>query len=248
MTVATERLWLLHPSPRATTATVAAVRGETFVPDRSLFRPSGSDARHPQPADRGEVWVGGDKRKLASARWFRGELRLALAGTVPPAGANVRCHLDVARREAIEEAHTAMHLVVSALARARQAVFTDACAVQGGRHFALVLRRDTFAPKGVADALLAANEAAARRLEVKIEHAAAGFARDVDEQPFADGVRTPGGDVLRVVRIGEASALPCDGTLRTTTAGLGRIVLAAARPVAEGWVLQFRLDPRSRGA
>jgi Ser-tRNA(Ala) deacylase AlaX len=122
-------------------------------------------------------------------------------------------------------------------------VLTDAAHVQGGRHFALVVRKDTFQPEGIAKALARANEAAARKLEVVLDHAARDALHHVEAQPFSDGVTHPGPETtLRVVRIGDASALPCDGTLRSTTAGLGRIVLQASRPDPLGVALQFRVE------
>lgn len=218
------------------------MRGPGFVLDRSIYCPGASQYRHPQPADRGEVWLGGDKRWLRRVAWHRGELVHTLDGAVPGRGEQVRCHLDVARREAAEDAHTAMHLVLSALARARSVVLTDAARVQGGRHFALAVRRDTFRPQAVADALSEANSAAARKLEVRIEHATRDALHDVDAQPFGDGMLHPGPEAtLRVLRIGDASALPCDGTLRSASAGLGRVVLQNARPGPEGVALQFRV-------
>lgn len=239
----TELLWLQEPQRRTSLAKVEAVRGPSFTLDRSIFCPGTSEYRHPQPADRGEVWVGGDKRWLRRVGWHRGELRHELDGAVPKKGEQVRCHLDVERREGIEEAHTAMHLVLSALARARSAVFTDQARVQGGRHFGLVVRRDSFEPQAMADALEQANAAAARKLEVTLDHAPRDALHRVDAQPFSDKLEHPGPEAtLRIVRIGDASALPCDGTLRSTTSGLGRIVLQAHRPDALGVVLQFKVD------
>jgi Ser-tRNA(Ala) deacylase AlaX len=238
----TELLWLQEPQRRTALAKVVARRGPAFVLDRSLFCPGASEYRHMQPADKGEVWVGGDKRWLRRVAWHRGELLHTLDGAVPGVAEQVRCHLDVERREAIEDGHTAMHLVLSALSRQRKVVLTGPCVVQGGRHFSLAVRADTFAPQLAADALAQANAAAARKLMVELDHAPRDALHGVDAQPFADALTHPGPDTtLRIVRIGDASALPCDGTLRSTTAGLGRIVLQAARPGDEGMLLQFKV-------
>ncbi|HEV8359238.1 MAG TPA: hypothetical protein VGR28_02160 [Candidatus Thermoplasmatota archaeon] len=240
----TELLWLQEPGRRTCLARVAGVRGQGFLLDRSIFNPGASAYRHPQPADKGEVWVGGDKRWLRAVRWTQGGALLhVLDGAVPKKGEQVRCHLEVARREAAEDAHTAMHLVLSALARQRKMLLTGPCVVQGGRRFTLAVRPDTFAPPLIAEALATANAAAQQKLEVRIDHAPRDAVHGLDAQPFSDGVTHPGPEgTLRVLRIGEASALPCDGTLRSTTAGLERIVLAATRPSSEGIVLQFRVQ------
>ena len=121
----TELLWLQEPQRRTSLAKVVARRGPSFVLDRSPFCPGTSEYRHPQPADKGEVWVGGDKRWLRRVAWHRGELLHTLDGATPEPGQQVRCHLDVERREAAEDAHTAMHLVLSALARQHKAVLTE---------------------------------------------------------------------------------------------------------------------------
>ncbi|MHB8606420.1 MAG: alanyl-tRNA editing protein [Thermoplasmatota archaeon] len=241
----TERLWLATKSPRTVLAEVTSVRGGSFTLDRSPYSPGESEYRHPQPADRGIVWLGGDKRNLRKVTWRSGELWHTLDGAVPERGARLRCDLDVERRVAIEDAHLAMHLVASAIARGRLAEFSSALHVQGGGHFAFDVTRATFAPKKVADALARANEAAARTLATSTGYVARSEARNVDAQPFSDALTLPGPEeTLRVVTVGDASVLPCDGTLAATTAGLGRIVLKSARPKAAMMALQFGVAAR----
>jgi Ser-tRNA(Ala) deacylase AlaX len=227
----TELLWLQEPGRRACLATVVATRGPAFMLDRSIFAPSSHAYRHPQPADRGEVWLGGDKRVLTRVSWERGELRHVVRGAVPARGAKVNCHLDAQRREDASAAHTAMHLVLSAFARARLGELTAEPAVQGGRQFTLTARWARWSPAALKQVLDAANEAAQGKLLVQSEWRTRDALQDVDAQPYRDALLYPGPDTLRIVRIGEASALPCDGTLLDTTAKLGRIV---ARDVRAG--------------
>ncbi|MGQ0534711.1 MAG: hypothetical protein ACT4PT_01415 [Methanobacteriota archaeon] len=240
----TRPLWLSQPSPRTARATVTGVRGPSFTLDRSIFSPGLSEYGHPQPADRGEVWLGGDKRILRRVAWSRGELLLTLDGAVPAAGSEARCLLDAERRTATEETHTAMHLVLSALARGSGPVLSGSAHVQGGGHFAFDATRASFRPEHVAEGLRAANRAAARGLPVGVEYVARDMARDLDGERRESGIVVPGpADTVRVVRIGDASAMACDGTFRPSTAGLPRIVLAAARPKGTVVTLQFRLEP-----
>jgi len=238
----TELLYLEHPSRRAALAKVTALRGEAFLLDRSLFHPGTSAYAHPQPADRGEVWLGGDKRNLRRASWDRGELRHALDGAVPERGQPVRCLLDAERRARVEAAHTAMHLVLSALARGSRVVLAAPPRVQAHAQFRLALRAEGFVLEVLAEALGAANGAVSRKLEVHVEHTTRDAIRHVDAQPLPDGPGFPGpDDVLRIVRIGEASALPCDGTFLTTTAGLGRITAPVVRRAGREVDVGFRV-------
>ncbi|MCA1813296.1 MAG: hypothetical protein LC624_05020, partial [Halobacteriales archaeon] len=115
----TDLLWLQEPARKTCLAAVTGTRGPAFLLDRSLYAPTSHAYRHPQPPDRGEVWLGGDKRVLTRVFWERGELRHVVRGAVPERGARVNCRLDADRREALSTAHTAMHLVLSAFGRAR---------------------------------------------------------------------------------------------------------------------------------
>jgi|GEM_PF-3174770 len=248
MTATTDLVWLREPSRRTLLATVTGTRGPSFVLDRSIFQATSHAYRHPQPADRGEVWLGGDKRVLTRVFWDRGELRHVVRGTTPPRGTEVRCHLDADRRDDASAAHVAMHLLLSAFLRRRLGVLTDEPAVVGGRRFSLSARWNEWSPKALKDLLDAANASAQAAHEVAYEYVPRDGARDVDVQRFDDGSTIQGEDVLRLVRIGDASCLPCDGTFPPRTAALGRIVAGHVQVGRRGVRVQFQVGHRSRTA
>ncbi|MBI4392269.1 MAG: hypothetical protein HY556_00525 [Euryarchaeota archaeon] len=238
----TALLYLDEPQRRTCNAKVEAIRGVSFTLDKTIFSPGTSLYRHPQPPDRGEAWIGGDKRRLSRISWRRDELLHALDGAVPKIGDTLRLHLDVERRERIERTHTAMHLILSVMCRTTKVVLTESAHVQGGGHFAIRIQRVGFSPALAAKWLEAANGFAAKKLLVRIEYRTRPALRDVDAQCFSDEVTHPGPEEgLRIVRVGDASALPCDGTLASTTKGMGRVVLQSARPGVGGVNLQFRV-------
>ncbi len=202
---------------------MTATRGPQFLLDRSIFAPESHAYRHPQPADRGEVWVGGDKRVLIGVHWQRGELRHALRGTTPPRGTNVRCLLDAQRRDDASAAHAALHVLLSLFGRSRLGALAQARVV-GGRQFAVAARWNSWSGQALKDLMDATNDALRRRLEVRVEFVPRTSIIGVDSQPFEDATTMPGPpDVVRVVRLGEASALPCDGTFPDHTGGVGRV-------------------------
>jgi Ser-tRNA(Ala) deacylase AlaX len=236
----TQLLWLEEPGRKTCLATVTGTRGPAFLLDRSIYCPASHAYRHPQPADRGEVWLGGDKRLLTRVFWDRGELRHVVRGAVPARGAKANCHLDVERRLDAAAAHTALHLLLSAFARGRLGLLTEEPRVQGGRQFTVTARWARWSPEALKALLDEANAAAARKLEVGSTYATRDALHDVDAQPFADGVLHPGPEAtLRVVRIGDASALPCDGTLLDSTARLGRITARSVGHLEAGTRIQF---------
>lgn len=239
----TELLWLQEPGRKTCLAHVTGTRGPAFLLDRSIYAPASHAYRHPQPPDRGEVWLGGDKRVLTRVFWERGELRHVVRGAVPARGSKVNCHLDAERREATSAAHTAMHLVLSAFARARLGGLTAEPAVQGGRQFILTARWARWSPEALKELLDRANAAAQDKLLVTAAYATRDGLHGVDVQPFRDALLFPGPEsTLRVVRIGDASALPCDGTFLDTTARLGRIVARDARASEQGWRVRFQVQ------
>lgn len=239
----TDLLWMQEPGRKTCLATVTATRGPAFILDRGIYAPTSHAYRHPQPPDRGEVWLGGDKRVLTRVAWDRGELRHVVRGAVPAKGAKVNCHLDADRRAAVSAAHTAMHLVLSGFARARLGELTAEPFVQGNQQFTIVARWARWSPEALKGLLDGANGAAQRKLLVTTEWATRDALHDVDAQPFVDALAFPGPrDTLRIVRVGDASALPCDGTFLDTTARLGRIVARDAQPGAQGWRVQFQVQ------
>lgn len=224
---------------------MVATRGPQFVLDKSIFAPTSHEYRHPQPADRGEVWIGGDKRVLTRVHWDRGELRHAVRGVTPGTGTQVRCILEADRRDDASAAHLAMHLVLSAFSRARLGVLTREAEVQGGRQFTVAARWTAWSPQALKELLDAANQVAAGKHEVAYEYVPRDGARGVDAQPYEDEVTIPGPDVLRLVKVGTASVLPCDGTFPDRTAGLGRIVARSVQVARSGARVQFRVERKS---
>lgn len=238
----TDLVYLREPRRRTLLAQVTATRGPYFLLDTTIFAPTSHAYRHPQPADRGEIWFGGDKRILTKVVWDRGEVRHSVRGTTPHVGATARCLLEAGRRDDASRAHLALHLVLSVFSRRRLGVLTREPEAQGGRGFVLTARWNAWSPAALKDVMDAANAAAAAKHEVAYEYMPRNAARGIDEQPFEDGVTLPGPDVLRVVRVGGASALPCDGTFPERTSGLGRIVARSVHPGREGVRIQFRVE------
>jgi Ser-tRNA(Ala) deacylase AlaX len=241
MKATTDLVWLREPSRRTLLATVTGTRGPAFVLDRSIFHATSHAYRHPQPADRGDVWIGGDKRILSRVSWERGELRHAVRGITPPAGTPVRCHLEAGRRDDASDAHAALHLVLSAFVRRRLGVLTAEPSVVGGRRFTVAARWTTWSRHELKGLLDAANAAAGAKHEIGYEYVPREAVRGIDVQPFADGGTVGVDPVLRIVRIGDASALPCDGTFPPRTAALGRIVAAHVQAGKSGVRTQFHV-------
>lgn len=245
MTATTDLVWMREPARRTLLATVAGTRGPAFVLDRSIFHATSHAYRHPQPADRGEVWVGGDKRVLTRVFWERGELRHVVRGTTPPAGSAVRCHLDAERRDDASAAHAALHLVVSAFARSRLGLLTAEPTVVGGRRFTVSAAWKEWSARALKALLDDVNGLAGKSHEVSYEYVPRPNVQGLDPQPFVD-VAVPGDDpVLRVVRIGGASALPCDGTFPPRTHALGRIVASQVHVGRRDVRVQFHLPKAS---
>lgn len=233
----TVALYLDHPSPRTALAKVTATAPGAFVLDKSIFHPGTVAQGHPQPADRGYVWLGGDKRWLKAVDWRRDQLLHRLEGATPRVGAEVRCHLDVERREETEAAHTALHLVLSRLARPGD---VPEGRVLGGRRFRIDVARHRFSAQGVADALAIVQSQIDTNLQITVEHVLASRAQtDAGSLVAAGDQDRP----VRIVRIGTVSAWPCEGTFRPRTLGLGRVVLEAARP--RGGMMELRFQVRA---
>lgn len=223
-----ELLWLIEPKRSTCLAKVTDVRGNQFQVDRCLFAPTSRSHRHPQPADGGTVWLGGEKRRVEHVAWREGGLWLTLRGAGPELGAKLQCELDADRRLAMSCAHTAMHLVLAALWREPGAVLAADPHVKGGGTFRIETV-DRLAPERLAAALRQANDWAKANLDVE----RLAVARDeavhrLDAQRFQPPDPFPGPtDVLHAARIGTACTFSCDGTHVDATRRIGRVVLAS---------------------
>jgi Ser-tRNA(Ala) deacylase AlaX len=119
--------------------------------------------------------------------------------------------------------------------------------VLGGRQFAVAARWTAWSPLALKALLDAANGAIARPLEVSHEYVPRSSARDLDAPPYDDGFALPQDeDVVRVIRIGDASRLPCDGTFPERTHGLGRIVARRVEVGRRGVRVQFHVAKNPR--
>ncbi len=232
-------LWVTEPSRSTCLATVTAVDGVWFQVDRALFAPKSRACRHPQMADKGTVWIQGEKRRLDAVRdvgpgqqqdvWYR------LRGTVPPVGAKLQCELDAAHRRAMSHAHTAMHLFAF---HADAALVCDP-EVRGGGHARLTFDR-FIAPPDLAAWLARANQDVAADIPVEASYMSREEARHVaTPQHFTPPDPLPGPDVLPMVRIGQ-SCVPCDGTHVDRTGRIGRIRIAHAAMGRDGFVVVLR--------
>lgn len=227
----TQRLWISEPTRRTCIATVTSVRGEWFEVDRALFAPSSRVCRHPQPADKGTVWVDGEKRRLAGIQ-TRPTLQYRLRGTVPSVGARLQCELDQTWRSAMARGHTAMHLLIAA----SDVAMTADPEVRGNGHARL-----TFA-EPIAPARLEAWLAQARAWVAADLPISARFATGEENRRFA----TPQwfsppdpvpGDVAALVEIPGVCAYPCDGTYVDRTGRLGGLRLVHAQIGKGGFVV-----------
>jgi misacylated tRNA(Ala) deacylase len=90
-----------------TEATVAEVRGEGVVLDRTVFYPRGGG----QPGDTGIIrWDGGEAVVVDTVKAGGDVLHvLAEGASAPPVGAAVTAEIDWARRHTLMRTHTALH-------------------------------------------------------------------------------------------------------------------------------------------
>jgi Ser-tRNA(Ala) deacylase AlaX len=233
--VATERLWMTEPRRSTALAKVVAVKGSAFALDRSLFAPASVFHRHPQPADKGTVWLQGEKRKLERVFQRDGVLWHQLRGTVPDLGEQAQCQLDADRRLEASRAHTAMHLLMAALHRANAPPLVRNPEVRGGGHFRLDLGGGV-EPRQLAGWLAQARQWVVEDRPVKREHLARGHeAKVLDLQRFHPPDPYPGPPtVLDVAAITGVCAYPCDGTHVERTGKVGEVVIAQANAARGG--------------
>ncbi|MEA3137413.1 MAG: alanyl-tRNA synthetase [Thermoplasmata archaeon] len=241
--VATERLWLTEPRRSTALAKVVAVSGHAFALDRSLFAPASVFHRHPQPADKGTIWLAGEKRKLERVFQRDGVLWHQLRGTVPDAGEQAQCQLDADRRLEASRAHTAMHLLMAALHRANAPPMVRNPEVRGGGHFRLDLAGPV-APKDLAACLAQARQWGKDDRPVAREHVARGGheAKVLDVQRFQPPDPYPGPPtVMDVAVITGVCSYPCDGTLVERTGKVGEVVLPQANATRSGFSIVGRV-------
>lgn len=242
--VATERLWITEPRRSTALAKVVAVRGQAFALDRSLFAPASVFHRHPQPADKGTVWLTGEKRKLDRVFQRDGILWHQLRGTVPAVGEQAQCQLDADRRLEASRAHTAMHLLMAALHRGNAPPLVRNPEVRGGGHFRLDLGGPV-EPRALAGWLAQARQWVAEDRPVVREHLARGHeAKVLDAQRFHPPDPFPGPPgVLDVAVVTGVCSYPCDGTHVERTGKVGGFAIAEAHALRSGgFTLVGRVD------
>ncbi|MBW3582682.1 MAG: hypothetical protein KY455_06245 [Euryarchaeota archaeon] len=225
-----ERLWLTEPERKTALADVTGVRGDRFTLDRGLYAPESRAYRHPQPADRGVVWLpNGEKRKLVGVFeevdvvWHR------LRDAVPTKGDRVQCHLDVPRRTLVSRAHTALHLFLLAMGRELPPMVRDP-EVQGGGTVRITCASSPVPRERIAAALKRCDawcreDRVVRREPVPHDLAEHRFV----EQRFQDPAPYPGPETtLEGVFVDGVGGFPCDGTHVGRTSAVGRIVVRHA--------------------
>lgn len=239
--MATVPLWITEPRRATSLSTVTARRGMWFALDRSLYAPSSKAYRHPQPQDQGYVWLQGTKRRLVEVHWRDGELWHRCRDWSPAIGDKLQCHLDADRRLEASRAHTAMHLLVKALADAGGVLARDPEVKLGGN-----VRLDLAAPLPPATlanvrkrvlgwckpGIAVARDAVLRSLQDRV----------LDVQPFLPPDPYPGpADSLTTVAVAGACAFPCDGTHVDRTDRITDLVFAEAKPTRAGFLLVARV-------
>ena len=234
-------LWVTEPRRATSLSTVTAVRGGWFALDRSLYAPTSRACRHPQPQDQGYVWLKGPKRRLGEVHWRGGGLWHKCRDWAPAVGDKLQCHLDADRRLQSARAHTALHLLLKAVADAGGVLRKDPEVKGGG-----TVRLDLDAP--LPPATLAdvrkqvlswckpgravSSEAVLRSMQAKV----------LDAQPFTPPDPYPGpADSVLAVRIDGVCCYPCDGTHVDRTDRIGDVVFAEAKATRAGFLLVARV-------
>ncbi len=237
-----QRLWLTEPRRTTCLCAVTAVRGERFAVDRALFAPRSRACRHPQYADEGVVWMDGEKRRLQGVEDRDGTVWYRLRGTVPPVGAELNCQLDQDVRGRNDRAHTAMHLLVTALQECGAPPMVADPEVKGGGNARLTFQRP------VARNVLAAAVGRVQQwvdADARVRRAWASRVeaeRVCTVQHFAAPDPVPGGDPVPVVEVEGVCVLPCDGTHVERTGRVGGFGIAHAAMGRDGFVVVGRVS------
>ncbi|MGB1586264.1 MAG: hypothetical protein ACPHID_04380 [Thermoplasmatota archaeon] len=231
----TERLWLTEPGRATCLAKVTDVRGVWFTVDRALFAPQSRACRHPQPADKGTVWIAGEKRRLEAIRADAGGVWYRLRGTTPAVGATLQCELDPDWRDAMARGHTLMHLVIAA----SDSPMTADPEVRGDGHARLTFQEFLAPPRieGWLQRVRGWIEADLPLASRYVEHAEA--QRFATPQRFHPPNPVPG-DVAALVEISGVCAYPCDGRHVDRTGRIGEVRLVHAAMGKEGFVVVVR--------
>jgi Ser-tRNA(Ala) deacylase AlaX len=231
---ATARLYLEDPRRKTALAAVTGHAAGGFLLDRTVFHAADPRYHHAQPCDRGHVIADGHKLKVHKVGWDKGRLVHRTHGPLPAVGAKAQLHLDAPRREQQARAHTLMHVLLAALAGGEVLAQPE---VVGGGEVRLVAR-----VRG--DAALV--EARARRI---VESRAPIEARWAPREDVAKLVTpqgapldtiAPGEPTIRVVRIGDASLLPCDAPLVERASDVGEWRMDPPLPARDGGAVRLR--------
>ncbi len=238
-TALTERLWLTQPRKATCLAKVVDAGGEWVVLDRTVLAPQSQSHRHPQPHDQGVLWARGEKRRVDRVLERDGRLWHRVVGAALQVGDEVNLHLDPERRAKTSRAHTALHLLLPALAAAGAHMTTDPIVRHGGN--LRIELADPLTPAALAAILQKANAGVAANLQVSREHATRDALHDVTPQLFHPPHPTPGPDPVELVRIAGLCCYPCDGTHVERTGLVGRIVVAEAKRGRDGFLVVARV-------
>lgn len=230
-----ERLWLTEPGRSTCLAKVTAVRGDRFTVDRALFAPQSRACRHPQPADKGTVWIEGEKRRLDSVQAQHGEVWYRLRGTTPPEGSNLQCELDADWRDAMARGHTLMHLLIAA----SDSPMTADPEVRGDGHARLTFQ-EFLAPARIEGWLQRVQDWIRADLALESRYVDRAEAlRFATHQRFHPPDPVPG-DVAALVEVPGVGAYPCDGRHVDRTGRIGAIRLVHAAMGKAGFVVVVR--------
>ena len=231
----THRLHLEDPQRKTALATVSGHASGGFLLDRTLFHAADPQYHHLQPEDRGHLLAEGHKLKVPRVFWDQARrLVHRTTGPLPAVGAKAQLHLDAERRQQQARAHAAMHLLVAAVHEQRGELL-EPPRVVGGGEVRLHARFREPPAQGVARVLDRAMDHARQRHDVVPEWAPRDDAhKRVTHHVVALDAVASDEPTLRIVRIGDASVLPCDAPLVANTREIGAMRQTLFQPRHEG--------------
>ena len=118
--MATQLLYQADSYLAETTATVAAVEGQTVALDRTIFYPGGGG----QVPDTGALEVNGARLPVMEIKKQGDVIWHTVQGAPPVVGAEVLCRLDWPHRYQVMRTHTAFHILCGVIFRAYGALVT----------------------------------------------------------------------------------------------------------------------------